>query len=246
MMRRAALAAAFAATIAGPAAACEVALVLAIDVSGSVDPNEFRLQMDGLAAALADSTVRDAMIEANAKIAVMQWSGTSRQAVDVPWTTMDSHEDIDRLADAVKTAPRAFRHFSTAIGDALSRAAALLGEVAGRCDRLVVDVSGDGLSNEGRPVERMRDALVRGGVVVNGLAIETSEPGLTEYFTRSVIGGGGAFVITAKTFEDYPRAIRRKLLRELTDHVVEAPRARPFRNRREEPIYKASLRGLWR
>ncbi|MEO1612344.1 MAG: DUF1194 domain-containing protein [Pseudomonadota bacterium] len=217
-----------AALTAAPASACETALVLAIDISGSVDPDEYRLQMDGLAAALRDPTVIDALVAAQARVAVLQWSGSSRQRVVVPWTATLSHDDVDRLATAVTGAPRAFRHYSTAIGEALRTAAALLGDISGACARQVVDVSGDGFNNEGVAETRMRDALVRGGVVVNGLAIETSEPELTEYYRRNVIGGPGSFVMTAKTFEDYPEAIRRKLLRELTDKVVQAPSARSF------------------
>lgn len=209
-----------AALIAAPAAACETALVLAIDVSGSVDPQEFDLQMSGLAAALRDPTVRDALKTADARVSVLQWSGSSRQEIIAGWTRTATDDDIDALAATVEAAPRAFRHYSTAIGEALGTAAGLLGEIAGTCKRQVVDVSGDGESNEGAEVTRMRDALVRGGVTVNGLAIEIGEPGLTGYYRRNVIGGPGAFVLTAKDFEDYPRAIRRKLLRELTDKVV--------------------------
>lgn len=223
-MRRFALALAAAAALGGPAAqACETALVLAIDVSGSVDPEEYRLQMDGLAWALRDATVRQALIDAQAKVAVLQWSGSSRQAIVAPWTAIRSDADIEALTATVEAAPRAFRHFSTAIGEALTVAAAMLGEVAGECGRQVVDVSGDGPSNEGADVALMRDALVRGGVQINGLAIEIGDPGLTSYYAEHVIGGPGAFVLTARDFADYPRAIRRKLLREVTKPVVRAP-----------------------
>lgn len=221
-MRTLALAATLLAT---PAIACETALVLAIDVSGSVDQQEYRLQMDGLAAALKDPTVIDALVAAQARISVLQWSGSSRQQIIVPWIATVSEAEVDRLAREVEAAPRAFRHYSTAIGEALSTSAAMLGEIAGVCDRQVIDVSGDGTNNEGVEVTRMRDALIRGGVVINGLAIEMSEPDLTIYYQRNVIGGTGSFVMTARTFQDYPEAIRRKLLRELTDKVVEAPKA---------------------
>lgn len=203
-----------------PTQACETALVLAVDVSGSVDAAEYRLQMDGLAAALRDPDVREALVAAKAMIAVMQWSGANKQDFVAPWTHVTDREVADRLALTVETTPRAFRHFSTAIGDALAVAAVALGEISRRCRRHVVDVSGDGVSNEGRDLRRIRDALIRGGVQINGLAIEIGDEGLTDYYQREVIGGGGAFVQTARSFEDYPRAIRRKLLRELTDPVV--------------------------
>ncbi|MEM7547357.1 MAG: DUF1194 domain-containing protein [Pseudomonadota bacterium] len=224
--------------------ACEIALVLAIDVSGSVDPQEYRLQMDGLAQALGDTTVREALIRTEAHVAVMQWSGSSRQTVTVPWLGVTSDADVDRLRQDVIDAPRAYRHFSTAIGDALATAASLLGQIAGRCRRQVIDVSGDGISNEGVEVTRMRDALVRGGVAINGLAIEIGNDGLTGYYEQNVIGGPGAFVMTAHDFEDYPRAIRRKLLRELTDPVVEIHP--PFQDRPETPMLVTFLRELWR
>ncbi|MFV0472866.1 MAG: DUF1194 domain-containing protein [Pikeienuella sp.] len=207
---------------AGFASGCETALVLAIDVSGSVDPGEYRLQMGGLAAALRDPDVADALIAAGAMIAVLQWSGETRQSVSVPWTQIHGPADVEALAAAVDAAPRAFENFSTAIGDALFAAADLLGRVSGLCERNVVDISGDGASNEGLDTARMRDALLRGGVRINGLAIETGEENVAEYYRREVIGGG-AFVAIARNFEDYPRAIRRKLLRELTDPLVEAP-----------------------
>lgn len=219
----------FAACLAlAPAAeACEVALALTIDVSGSVDPREYRLQMDGLAAALRDPTVADALVAAKARIAVMQWTGKSRQSVSVPWTEIASHEDVARVAEQAAAAPRVWRHYSTAIGDALIAAADLHGQISG-CRRRVIDVSGDGESNEGSDVARVRDSLARQGIQINGLAIETSDDGLTAYYRRQVIGGPGAFVLTARDFEDYPRAIRRKLLREVTKPVVMLDRAAPL------------------
>lgn len=216
----------FLAALAQNAKACELALVLAIDISGSVDTQEYRIQMDGLAAALNDPTVQDALLDSKAQIAVLHWTGASRQVLISNWRQMNVRADVIEIGQIVSTAPREYRHFSTAIGDALIVAADLLGRVGGACKRQVIDVSGDGPSNEGADVSVVRDSLVRGGVQINGLAIETSEDDLTEYYRAKVIGGPGAFVLTAKTFEDYPRAIRRKLLREITKPVVEAPRRR--------------------
>lgn len=204
--------------------ACELALVLAIDISGSVDAQEYRIQMDGLAAALNDPTVQDALIDSKAQIAVLHWTGASRQVLIANWRQMLVRSDVVEIGRIVSDAPREYRHFSTAIGDALIVSADLLGQVDATCERKVIDVSGDGPSNEGVDVSVIRDSLVRGGVQINGLAIETSDDTLTDYYRAKVIGGPGAFVLTAKTFEDYPRAIRRKLLREITKPVVEAPR----------------------
>ena len=222
-MRRLALAALLLAAPLSVAKACEVALVLAIDISGSVDTQEYRIQMDGLAAALNDPTVQDALLDSKAQIAVLHWTGASRQVLISNWRQMKQRSDVEEIGEIVANAPREYRHFSTAIGDALIVAADLLGRIGGACERQVIDVSGDGPSNEGADVSVVRDSLVRGGVQINGLAIETSEEELTEYYRAKVIGGPGAFVLTAKTFEDYPRAIRRKLLREITKPVVEAP-----------------------
>ncbi len=208
------------------AKACELALVLAIDISGSVDTQEYRIQMDGLAAALNDPTVQDALLDSKAQIAVLHWTGASRQVLISEWRQMNLRSDVEEISQIVSEAPREYRHFSTAIGDALIVSADLLGQVGVACERKVIDVSGDGPSNEGADVSAVRDSLVRGGVQINGLAIETTDDTLTDYYRNKVIGGPGAFVLTAKTFEDYPRAIRRKLLREITKPVVEAPRPR--------------------
>lgn len=223
-MRHLVLAAAIALWLAPVAKACELALVLAIDISGSVDTQEYRIQMDGLAAALNDPTVQDALIDSKAQIAVLHWTGTSRQVLIANWRQMLDRSDVVEIGVIVADAPREHRHFSTAIGDALIVSADLLGQIGMVCERKVIDVSGDGPSNEGADVSVVRDSLVRGGVQINGLAIETTEDGLSEYYRNHVIGGPGAFVLTARTFEDYPRAIRRKLLREITKPVVEAPR----------------------
>lgn len=223
ILRNAAIAFALASSIAAPsvARACDVALALTIDVSGSVDPREFRVQMHGLAQALNDGDVRAALLTAGAQISVMQWSGADRQQVVVPWTTTQIHADIDRLVATLRNAPRAYRHFSTAIGDAVLSAALMHGEIAGKCKRAVIDVSGDGRSNEGVPLTEMRRQLAQTGITVNALAIEKDNSDLSSYFRREVMTGPGAFVVTAADFKDYARAIRRKLLREIATPIVQ-------------------------
>lgn len=202
-----------------PAKACGVALALTVDVSGSVDEREFELQMGGLAAALRDGLVADALVDQKAALSVVQWSGKSRQQVSVPWTRVSSPADVARLADRVETAGRAWRNFSTAIGEALTFTANLFGEVSD-CKRKVIDVSGDGKSNEGAPPEDLRIALASAGFQINALAIETDEKALAEYFRDHVIAGEAAFVITATGFDDYPEKIRRKLIREVTKQIA--------------------------
>lgn len=206
-------------TFATPVQACEVALMLAVDVSGSVDPAEYRIQMDGLAAGLLDSAVSGALVGGQSKLALMQWTGTSRQEVVIGWTTMRDDADVLAFAEKVTSTPRVWRNFSTAIGEALQLSLPYFAQVP-ECERHVIDISGDGPSNEGRLPNLVWPQLAAAGVTVNALVIEASLPGLTRYFESDVITGPGAFAATADTFEDYPREITRKLLRELTKSVA--------------------------
>lgn len=204
-----------AALLPGPLLACDLALALAVDVSGSVDPSEYQLQRDGLAAALRDPVIGEALVRGRARVMVVQWTGAGRQKITVPWAQIGSFADVEALAGRVAADKRVWRNFSTAIGEALLfTARAFPPEPV--CKRRLIDVSGDGRSNEGTPPEAVRPALAALDISVNALAIEASEPELTAYFFENVIRGEGAFVVTAARFEDYPARIRRKLLRELT------------------------------
>ncbi|MEM8579003.1 MAG: DUF1194 domain-containing protein [Pseudomonadota bacterium] len=204
--------------LAAPARACDLALLLAVDVSGSVDREEYRIQMDGLAAALRDGIVAEALLRQQARLALLQWTGASRQKLTIPWTPVTRYEDLDALARRIEGDPRIWRNYSTAIGEALIASRSAFAD-AGDCRRKVIDVSGDGLSNEGVAPAGQHAALRRAGIVVNALAIETDETDLTAYFFENVIVGTGAFVMTADGFEDYPEQIRRKLIREVTKQV---------------------------
>lgn len=201
------------------AQACELALVLAVDVSGSVDHIEYRLQMDGLGAALADGAVTEALVAAQAKVMLLQWTGISRQRVSVPWTHVTDLNAADALALRVRGAPREWRNFSTAIGEAVGSALIQFDAVP-ECKRRVIDVSGDGFSNEGVPPAEMKSAALRRGVTINGLAIAESENELVDYYRANLIVGPGSFALEALTFEDYPKRIRQKLLREITKQVA--------------------------
>lgn len=203
-----------------PAAAlpCGLALVLAVDVSGSVNTNEYRIQMDGLAAALRDGVVADALVDEQAQVTLIQWTGSSRQRQTIPWREMTRLTDVLDLADAVEQDQRRWRNFSTAIGEAVALSVETLEEVS-HCRRKVIDVSGDGASNEGDPPQDFRPLLKEKGIILNALAIETDKIDLTAYFFENLIFGEGAFVITADGFEDYPEQIRRKLQRETTKQL---------------------------
>jgi len=122
--------------------ACELALVLAVDVSGSVDPLEYDIQMQGLAAALQDSIVSEALVRAEANLLLLQWTGSTRQAVSLPWRQIESFDDVAQFAADVAEAPRVWRNFSTAIGEALGVALQQFDTVP-ECRRRVIDVSGE-------------------------------------------------------------------------------------------------------
>lgn len=210
---------AFSALVASPAAACDLALALAVDVSGSVDSREYRIQMDGLAHALRDPIISEALVRADAQLMLMQWTGASRQQVSIPWTRVNSFEELDAFADRVAEDPRIWRNFSTAIGEALQATMATFVPVS-NCSRLLIDLSGDGISNEGVEPALMHPDLRALGITVNAIAIEESEPDLTAYFFENVIVGEGAFVVSASGFADYPERIRKKLLREVTQQTA--------------------------
>jgi Ca-activated chloride channel family protein len=206
------------ALIPAPLLACELALVLAVDVSGSVDRDEYNTQMQGLATGLRDGIVADALIDQSAKVTLIQWSGSTRQRQTVPWVQIGSYADVLSLADRIANDPRVWRNFSTAVGEALDASLAALEDVSD-CTRKVIDVSGDGVSNEGVSPQSLHPALKAQGVIVNGLAIETDRTDLTAYFFGNLIMGEGAFVVTANGFEDYPAQIKRKLQRETTKQL---------------------------
>ncbi|WP_439142426.1 DUF1194 domain-containing protein [Pseudooctadecabacter sp.] len=209
------------ATAAPAAHACEVALMLAVDVSGSVDGDEYRIQMDGLAAGLTDRRVMAALVEGKAQVALMQWTGTGRQTVVINWTQMNSPDDVAAFAFQVATVPRLWRDFSTAIGEAMQLALPYFAIVDG-CKRHVIDISGDGISNEGSFPSDHWPALEAAGVTVNALVIQNSGFDLTTWFEDNVIIGPGAFAVTANGFDEYPEQIIRKLYRELTQAVAES------------------------
>lgn len=196
-----------------PAQACRLALALTVDVSGSIDPGEYRLQMRGLADALRDPEVANALVQAQAAVMVMQWSGRDEQEISVPWTRMLSLRSVDRFADTVWETKRRWHGGKTAIGDAIAFTVDAFPAV-GDCTRRVIDVSGDGMTNDGRDPGLPRDSARREDVQINGIAIERMGRSVTQFFRRHVASGPGSFVLTAQGYLDYPRAIREKLIRE--------------------------------
>jgi Ca-activated chloride channel family protein len=196
------------------AAACETALLLSMDVSNSIDPGEYRLQVDGLAAALADPVIAEILVRDRVALAVVQWSGVEHQMLALPWRQMLSPAHVAGFSDEVRGMRRAFILSDTAPAEALHFALNQFAE-APDCTRKVIDVSGDGTPNAGGEVGRARQRAERAGVTVNGLAIEGLGVAITNFYRRRVITGDG-FVVTARGYRDYARAIREKILREIS------------------------------
>jgi Ca-activated chloride channel family protein len=196
---------------------CDVALLLAIDVSNSVDTSEFRLQIDGLADALRDPEVARVLVQGQVAVSVLQWSGPAQQRVSVAWRNMDASADPTLLSAAVRALPRAFVRTGTAPAEAIHRGLALLSD-APPCGRHVIDVSGDGARNSGASVRGARDRAAALGVTINAIAIETLGTGVADFYMAELVTPGG-FVARARGHRDYPRAIRAKILRELSAPV---------------------------
>ncbi|MCE6959068.1 DUF1194 domain-containing protein [Cereibacter sphaeroides] len=201
--------------VAAPARACDTALLLAIDISGSIDRGEYALQTEGLAAALADGAVTDSLLAGQSALAVVQWSGVGRQVLALPWRRMLAPGDVQDFAEAVRALPRAFVASDTAVGGAITFSLGRFDAVAD-CRRRVIDISGDGAENAGFTVASARREAERAGVEINAIAIEdmgASKP-ITAFYERWAVTRGG-FVVTARGLGDYRRAMRAKLLREL-------------------------------
>ena len=175
--------------------------------------------MDGLAAGLRDPVVSEALVRGNARLMLVQWTGETRQRITIPWTQIDGFQALDEFAGKVANDPRVWRNFSTAIGEALEMTLSSFNDVS-QCKRHLIDISGDGVSNEGVEPTEIHDLLRNQGITVNAIAIEESDPDLTAYFFENVIVGEGAFVVSAAGFEDYPERIRKKLLREVTQQTA--------------------------
>ena len=198
-----------------PALACETALVLTNDVSGSIDAGDYRLQTEGLSAALIDPEVTEALVRGQVALAVVQWSGSAQQEMSIPWARMLTPGHVAQLADRAGMMPRAFKGSDTAVGEALRFALTQFAAVPD-CQRQVIDISGDGQENAGFTDARARSEAVAAGVMINAIAIEEPGPAfpITNYFRGWVITPGG-FVVTARGLQDYAVTLRLKLLHEL-------------------------------
>jgi hypothetical protein len=211
-----------------PAQPVDVALVMAVDVSDSVDADEYLLQHDGIARAFENPLLAAAITAGQRgaiEVAVLEWSDRDKQVVTVDWTRIDDAASAVAFAHKVRESQRSSNGL-TAIGDALLAARALFDSAPAPADRKLVDLSGDGMANIGPPVREVRDALVAAGITINGLAILASEPWLESYYDEYVIGGAGAFLLRAEDFASFATAMHNKLLGEIAGLMpATSPRA---------------------
>jgi hypothetical protein len=209
----------------------DLLLVLAADVSRSVDERKFRLQREGYAAAMVDPRVVNALAAGpSGRIAMcfVEWAGDADQNVVIDWTSIGTAEEAQAFANRIRNAPRAFVG-RTSISAAVDFGVALLGRSPFHAPRRVIDVSGDGTNNAGRDIVLARDAAVGQGVTINGLVILSDVPlptnplhthppgGLTAYYEQNVIGGPGAFVVEAQSFESFGQSLISKLIKEIAE-----------------------------
>ena len=205
----------------GPARAetsVDLALVLAVDASGSVNRERFQLQQQGYAEAFRTPRVLAAIgggaVGAIA-VAMTEWTGPAMQADVVPWTVVSDRAGGAAFAAAVEAAGRALFGGGTSLSGAISHGMALLWACPFQAGRRVIDISGDGANNRGRPSAEARDEAVAAGIVINGLPIPWIEPGLEEAYRTEVIGGPGAFLIVANDYAAFGTAIVNKLVAEI-------------------------------
>lgn len=221
--------------IAAPAAfateAVDLLLVLAADVSRSVDQPKFQLQREGYAAAISDPRVLEAIMSGpNRRIAIcfVEWSGMGAQKLVIDWTLIDSAAAARQFGDQLLEMPRSFAD-RTSISGGIDFSVAQLERSPFESRRKTIDVSGDGTHNSGRDVTIARDEAVAKGITINGLVILSERPlpwnpehtnppgGLANYFKQNVIGGPGAFVMVAENFNSFGLAIINKLIAEIAE-----------------------------
>jgi hypothetical protein len=215
-------------TAQGADTAVDLELVLAVDISRSMDPDEQQLQRDGYIAAITHPDIIAAIRSgAHHKIALsyVEWAGPEMQSVVVDWRAIDGAPAAEAFAAGLARAPiQGFR--GTAIADGIVFSATRFDDNGFDAPRRVIDVSGDGPNNMGMPIELAREAVIRKGITINGLPIMIKQPGgfasiadLDVYYQDCVIGGGGAFAVVVRSADQFAEAIRRKLVLEIADRA---------------------------
>lgn len=221
LVKALALTAALAMPVAAQGQECRLALLLALDVSSSVDEAEYRMQADGLAEALTTPEITAAILGQGGDVAlgIYEWSGRRQSVVVQDWTYLRSEADIAAVAERLRGAQRSFARFPTALGYALGFGATMMRR-GPDCDRRVIDVSGDGITNDGFwPTLAYRHFPFE-GITVNGLAVLGADPAVEDHYEFEVAHGPGAFVETAEGYAGFRAAMVRKLYREIGNQIV--------------------------
>ena len=213
---------AFANALTSPAAPAQTItalnLVLAVDTSGSVSAGRFELQKQGYAAAFRNPRVLASIRSLDTQsiaVTVMQWTAPRLHVVVVDWMLIKDEASAETFASAIEAAPRQLFGGGTSISGAIDYSRLLLVQSPFKGERRVIDISGDGSNNSGRPVTEARDEAVRDGIGINGLPILSIEPMLDHYYYDNVIGGPGAFMIPAENYDTFADAVLKKLITEI-------------------------------
>lgn len=216
-----ALAVLLAANVGEPASAqpVDLQLVLAVDTSGSVSEARFELQKQGYVAAFRSPLLLKAIGSGTRQsigVTMVQWTGPALQIQVVPWMLIRDEASMLAFADAIARAPRQLFGGGTSISGAIDHAMMLFAKAPFKGTRRVIDVSGDGANNRGRPASDARDEAVRAGVSINGLPILVLEPFLDQYYWTNVVGGPNAFVIAVDSYTAFAAAVFKKLIIEVS------------------------------
>ncbi len=206
----------------------DLALVLAIDISGSIDPDEAKLQRQGYVEAFTDPVIIKAILGGNhgrIAVAYFEWSDAWVQKLLIDWTLLDSEAAISAFAKRLADAPISIAR-RTSISGAIRYAIPMYSRSPYEAERKVLDISGDGSNNDGGLVTEVRHDALKDRIIINGLPIMNGRPNpfgfpaeddLDKYYLHCVTGGPRSFVEVARSFEDFPRAVRKKLLQEVAD-----------------------------
>ncbi|MEX2644364.1 MAG: DUF1194 domain-containing protein [Acetobacterales bacterium] len=206
----------------------DLEILLAVDISDSVQPDEAQLQRDGYLAAIASQQIIDAIQQGELgriALAYMEWADAHNQRVVVDWTVIADADDARGFVDLLAEQPIG-SGFHTSISAAIDVGVGLIEDNGFEGKRRIIDISGDGRSNKGRPLADARADAIARGITINGLPVSgysrlarsrVPPEYLEEYYRDEVIGGPGAFMVVAENFEDFVTAIHRKLLKEIAD-----------------------------
>ncbi|HVM78833.1 MAG TPA: DUF1194 domain-containing protein [Stellaceae bacterium] len=216
----------------------DLALVLAIDVSGSVNEERWRLQREGYETAFKSPEVIQAITSGQHKaiaVTMVEWAGQRHQKQVIDWTIISDETSAVAFASAMLEAPRMYTDW-TSISGALDFAVSLFDDSGVEASRKVIDVSGDGVNNQGRAVDDARAEAVAKGIVINGLAILSDYEYLDEYYQEHVVGGAGAFMVVVKDYSTFAQGVQAKLVREIVENET---RARGILAGRAAPLYSS-------